>query len=309
MLVCLSDRVLCKAQDIVATVLDLFAGPATPAQAALADRFRADMRAEIAATGEKLPFWATMTQELLHCAETGDPLYFMRWSPIAGAMVPNTTPDSIRAYRTLRGRPDWGQRWRSAVMHPNFGHAPPFLANLGTSALTVGHASHLIRFQEATGQDLLNRGGIVEFGGGFGSMCRLTTRLGLPGPYLIFDLPPILALQRYYLGLHGIDAQPAGSGRVMLCRELDEVRANMPTNCALMSTWALSEMPLGLRERIETFLDDARATAVLLAYQYAFEGIDNRVWFDAMVKRHAAGWRWFKVSADSHSDYLFAVRP
>jgi hypothetical protein len=64
---------------------------------------------------------------------------------------------------------------------------------------------------------------IVEFGGGFGSMCRLIGALGFRGRYVIFDLPPVLALQRYYLGLHGIEADDSGRADVWLCPALDLV--------------------------------------------------------------------------------------
>jgi hypothetical protein len=52
---------------------------------------------------------------------------------------------------------------------------------------------------------------IIEFGGGFGSMCRLVHALGFRGQHIIFDLPPVWALQRYYLRLHGIEVDDSGN--------------------------------------------------------------------------------------------------
>src|SRR5207244_11597755 len=40
---------------------------------------------------------------------------------------------------------------------------------------------------------------VLEFGGGYGSMCRLFHNLGFRGRYLIFDLPAFSALQRFFL--------------------------------------------------------------------------------------------------------------
>ena len=48
-------------------------------------------------------------------------------------------------------------------------------------------------------RDLSSSGVIVEFGGGYGSMCRLLHKLGFSGQYFIYDLPEFVALQRYFL--------------------------------------------------------------------------------------------------------------
>ncbi len=303
-----SAPLLRKAQDLLATVSDLFARTATPPQAALADRLRAELRDLTTATPDQLPFWRATTDQLLRYAEAGDPLYFMRWPPIAGTMVPNNTPYALASYRALRRRPDWQRIWAPAVIHPNFGQGPPLLANPRTSAITVEHATHLVRFKETTGRNLLESAGLAEFGGGFGSMCRLTTRLGFRGRHVIFDLPPILALQRYFLGLHGIAAGGDMSERVVLASSLDTIADAIPHHTALISTWALSEMPVSLRERIERFLRDDRTTMAMLAYQHRFEGIDNKAWFEELMQRNRDLWHWHKVPFDANSDYLFGVR-
>ena len=297
-----------RAQDILATAGDWFARPATPAQTALAVRLREELRALSVDAREQLPFWQSITDRMRQHAENGDPLYFMRWPEIAATMVNDTTPFAVEAYRQLRRAPEWRERWRPAITHPHFGHGPPFLPNPRTNANTVMHAAHLRRFRRETGRDLLECACIAEFGGGFGSMCRLTARLGLRGRYVIFDLPPILALQRYFLGLHGIEAGYEADGRVVLTSDLDAVAAAIVPGTALMSTWALSEMPLALRARIETLLRDDRAAAVLLAYQHAFEGIDNIVYFQDLMRRNDDLWAWRKIAIDSGSDYVFGVR-
>ena len=297
-----------KAQDLLATLGDVFARPATHEQMQLAERLRTDLRDLTSVAQDQLPFWRATTEQLLRHVENEDPRYFMRWPPIAGTMVPNNTPYALAAYRALRRRPDWHGKWKHAVIHRNFGHGPPFLANPRSSAITVEHATHLVRFKDATGRDLIDCAGIAEFGGGFGSMCRLTTRLGFRGRHVIFDLPPILALQRYFLGLHSIAAGYDRAERIVLASGLETVAATIPRDTALISTWALSEMPIGLREQIERFLRDDRTTVAMLAYQHAFEGIDNKAWFAGLMQRNQDLWDWHKVAFDANSDYLFGIR-
>ena len=154
------------------------------------------------------------------------------------------------------------------------------------------------------GSSLLAQDCIVEFGGGYGSMCRL----GFAGRYVIFDIPPVLALQRYYLGLHGIAAAYAAEAPTVLCHRLADAARFMRPQAALMSTWALSEMPLGLRGAIEPFLDDERAVAALFAYQHHFEKVDNAAWFAGMQARTAARWQWQLTAIDPANAYLVGRR-
>jgi len=145
-------------------------------------------------------------------------------------------------------------------------------------------------------------------------MCRIASRLGFHGSYLIFDQPPMLALQRYFLALHGIDSSYGeGSAQVSLYSDLEELRKHLNHGgfhrIAVMSTWALSEMPLTFRAEIEPILDTDKCVVVLFAYQAEFEGIDNREYFESLLSRHSEGWDWAQVEVPYHlSYYAFGVR-
>lgn len=297
-----------RIEDAAATLADRFARPPTPREAELAEQLRHDLRRMAREAADLQPFWRTTCEALMRIAGTGDPRYFMRWPPIAATMVTRTTRTAAGRYWRLRRAPQWRQVWAPAVLHPQHGHVPPFLPDPRTNAATVGHANHLRHYQAMTGSSLLAQDCIVEFGGGYGSMCRLARRLGFAGRYVIFDIPPILALQRYYLGLHGIDAEYAAEAPTVLCHSLADAARFMQPQAVLMSTWALSEMPLSLRADIEPFLDDDRAVAALFAWQHHFEQVDNAAWFDGMQQRHAAHWHWQVTAIDPANAYLVGRR-
>jgi hypothetical protein len=297
-----------RLENGVSTIVDLFARPPTAEQAALSLRLRQELGQLTRDSQDLLPFWRSICTQLLHYAETEDPRYFMRWPPVAATMVNGTTPFSAEAFRRLRRAPEWRSRWRAAVTHEPHGHGPPFLPYLRTNANTIMHAAHLWHFKATTGQDLLEHECIVEFGGGYGSMGRLVHRLGFRGRYTIFDLAPILALQRYFLGLHGVEADYTADSPIRLTASLSEATAGMRPRTALMSTWALSEMPLALRTEIVALLEDCRIAAVLLAYQHSFEGLDNVAWFRDLAERTADHWRWVTTPIGIGSDYLVGIR-
>jgi hypothetical protein len=206
------------------------------------------------------------------------------------------------------------------LRHPQYGRPPPFLPMLSTNVMAIEHAFHLLRFHRQQGSYLHDADCIVEFGGGFGSMCRLTRALGFRGRYVIFDLPPVLALQRYYLGLHGIEADFRAGEAVWLCPDLDVITdwlaAAQPLRVSLISTWALSEMPLAVRQRIEPFFRLAGVSKALLAYQPSFEGNDNRSYFRNFAAHSVDQWAWTELPVDSpgraptaqDSLYLFGER-
>ena len=308
-------------ENALATILDWFDRPPTTEQAALAQRLTDDLNELRLAhrTGDGSDFWQGVCGDLHRLAAANDPRYFMRWPPIAATMVHGAVAETVRTWWALRHTPEWSRIWRPALRHPRFGHPPPFAPMPSTNAMAIEHASHLYRFQRAAGTSLLDSDCIIEFGGGFGSMCRLVRALGFQGRYIIFDLPPIAALQRYYLGLHGIGAGASGAEPVWLCDDLDRILESIGSREAgkvsLISTWALSEMPMTVRDRIEIFFGQEVCAKALLAYQPTFEGIDNDAWFSGLMARTGARWSWQRVPVQvseappspGGSQYLFGT--
>ena len=318
-----SRRLLRFAEDVVATIMDLRPTRATDAQAEAAKALATRLQVLAASNdlGEGSPFWQDTCRRLAELAAQNDPLFFMRWPPIRATMVHGATLPIIADWWRLRRSPAWRGTWRNALRHPQYGHPPPFLPMLSTNAMAVEHAKHLATFHAHTGRAFHAAATIIEFGGGYGSMCRMIHALGFRGTYIIFDLPPILELQRYYLGLHGIDAGPGPASTVRLCATLDEVAGSLAARpqgpIAAISTWALSEMPIDLRARIEPFLRHPDVVQVLLAYQAHFEGTDNFAWFSGLAERTAPHLRWDHIPehaidrdvATSPNNYLFGLRP
>lgn len=302
-------RLVRKAEDVMMTVKDLRPSSPTAEEARLADRLRADLDAigREAHGATQSDFWFATCNALRACAHDGDPRDFMRWGPVANTMVHRTSKASLGALIALRRSPDW-PRWRDALRHPNVGNAPPFLAAPWTSAISVQHASHLLHFRRVTGADFLDTDVILDMGAGYGSMCRLVKQLGYRGDYVIFDQPPVLALQRYFLARHGVEAAfgEFGAARVALCRALDRVHALVRPGArvALISTWAMSEMPIDVRRLIEPFI--AAAGKVLLAYQMEFTGIDNDAYFTELSARLGAA--RVEVPAYPGNYYVFLDR-
>ena len=94
---------------------------------------------------------------------------------------------------------------------------------------------------------------IFEFGPGYGGLCDLIFRAGFKGRYYLRDFPEMQEIQKYFLGEQGLE------GRVFW--DLPPKPVDL-----FISTWALSETPLKVREEV---LDAVRAEKYYLVFQKA----------------------------------------
>jgi hypothetical protein len=174
-----------------------------------------------------------------------------------------------------------------------------------SSANVINLAYHLAVFEKTTGQPISQVDGILEFGGGYGCLCRLTRRLGYTGPYVIFDLAASCALQSYYLRTNGIDD-------VTHISDLPALRAAInampnPCNALFIATWSMSETPIEGRDGVLELTQ--KFGWFLLAYQEDFAGIDNEHFFSDWAKRRDdIAWTKLAIPSPPGHAYLFGKR-
>jgi hypothetical protein len=185
-----------------------------------------------------------------------------------------------------------------------------------SSGNTIHHTYHLAQFEATTGVDTEGMNCIIEFGGGYGNMCRIIHSMGFRGKYVIYDLPVLSELQRYYLCRTGVDVCDSRNadllGSVAYVNTVDQLQqqlvgmARQDNNSLFISTWGLSETPLAVRDSLNRLISQ-RCRHVLLAYQNHFREIDNRRYFDAW-QQSFGGMRWAEYpigSMDGCHRYLF----
>ena len=101
-------------------------------------------------------------------------------------------------YRALKEDRRWEGIWKKIVREDRVGCPERF--RLVSSANRVHHTYHLLQLYKKLHITDINRFKyIFEFGGGYGSLCRLFYKLGYQGTYVIVDLPLFTLLQSYYL--------------------------------------------------------------------------------------------------------------
>jgi putative sugar O-methyltransferase len=243
-----------------------------------------------------------------------DPRRFLNWEVIKNTMFFSNTPYITPAFESLRASNRWQSRWRAATLESKIGLPMKFPDYPQSSGNLIHQAYNLNEFEEHSGKLIEEFKTIVEFGGGYGSTCRLAHKLGFSGRYFIFDLPELSALQRFYLKLNGIRVleegshEPAQEGVVCLS-SLDELAANLnqrPIDL-FIANWSLSETPLELRTQVLPLVANARA--FLFGYQDSFGGVDNKKFFaDWSASQQDVLWTDVQITHLPANNYLIGNR-
>jgi hypothetical protein len=258
--------------------------PATADERALIEELRAACRAlAVEETFRGTPNeadWGTAMNRLRHLALHADPRAFLRWDVIVERMAVRRSPATPTELAALQARSDWESRWRRAIRECEAGRPFRYAGWPESSEPLIQTAYTLARLETLAGRTVDAWDDVIEFGGGFGSLCRLARQLGFRGRYMIFDLPPFTLLQRYFLRSAGILRED--DDRIVLTSDLSEleryVGALSPNAYSMfVACWSLSETPLALRDRIRPLVERIGRYAVV--YQQRYGEVDNVDYF------------------------------
>lgn len=226
---------------------------------------------------------------------------FLQWQNIRETMFHGC--DKIEL-DTLKNH-NW-KFWKDALKEDKFGNPLPYPHYKQSSGNLIHHAYNYFQLRpNASVQDINS---IYEFGGGYGSFCRLMYRLGFKGSYIIQDLPALLELQELFLskielGVH-INRRELVQGDKQVSL-IDELKAPLNVDL-LVATWSLSEAPVSLRDKV---LENVNATNILIAYQEAWGGIDNEEYFTNLtVSKPEYAWITHKIQHLPNSWYMIGTK-
>ena len=258
--------------------------PATADERVLIEELRSACRSlPEERTGGRTPNeadWATAMNRLRHLALHADPRAFLRWDVIVERMAVRRSPATPTELAALQARADWEFRWRRAIRECEAGRPFRYAGWPESSEPLIQTAYTLARLETLAGRTVDAWDDVIEFGGGFGSLCRLARQLGFRGRYVIFDLPPFTLLQRYFLRSAGILRED--DDRIVLTSDLSELEryvGALSSNAYSMfvACWSLSETPLALRDRIRPIVERIGRYAVV--YQQRYGEVDNVDYF------------------------------
>lgn len=205
------------------------------------------------------------------------------------------------------------ERWREILKEDmSFYSDPDHSQAEDVNGINTEHSRVRYFFHWSTlyehGIDAKNLDYIFEFGGGVGHVPKLVKQLGFGGTYTIYDLPELSIIQNYY---NNMEIKTISDPCL-----LDVLQIPRGKNL-FYSTWALSESPIDIREKIENHFDKFDLFLILYQAEYTTVGkneeeiIDNDKYFGDLMKR-TAGINWKVVEHpngwDGGSKYIIGVR-
>lgn len=218
--------------------------------------------------------WVDNSNALTTTILNSDPLFFTEWKTIRETMFHVAKePEFFSIKKSI-----FWKKYKDALRETKVGNPPPYPLYPTSSGNLIHHAYNLLQLLEKFPIEITNLKSIIEFGGGYGSTCRLLYTMGFKGKYTIFDVPEFLALQRYFLSM--LDFYKKYT--IKLTEKLDEVDQN--ADICIM-TWSLSEVPIVLREQ---FLNKiGKPSYFLIAYQKDFGNVDNIQYFKNFKEKYS----------------------
>ena len=151
------------------------------------------------------------------------------------------------------------------------------------SPMTMQHVYYLNLMKDKFGLFVPNSeiAHVVDVGAGYGNFCRIVKSFGFQGKYIIVDFPAMQEIQRHYL--NHVLPQNIQANKIEF-RTPDDLEI-LPFDehpAILLATFSINEMPLETRKIFERRYQNF--DYLFFAYNAAYEGIDNRKYFDALAQ-------------------------
>ena len=231
--------------------------------------------------------WNNNLNELKRDVSMRNILNFLNWHVVKRTMVVDMPDYILIEFQSVLNNKIFREYWRKGLTENQIGN-PIKRKELGNSSGNlVHHLYHLTEFYNFSKKLPRDYDIIFEFGGGYGSMCRLFHNLDFDGKYIIFDFPHFNAIQNFYLSCNGIVVKDYSefhscSSGVFLISDLSLLKSillnqDYGLSELFIGTWSLSETDEITRNSILPLIKNFRNQ--LIAFQASFGEVDNVEYF------------------------------
>ena len=144
-----------------------------------------------------------------------------------------------------------------------------------SSGNRINHTFHLKILSDQFDLNIKEINEVFEFGGGYGCMARIFSKLNNKINYTIFDTEIVNLLQFYYLKSLNLNVG-FNKERMKLISKIKTSNKKLRKSL-FIANWSLSEVPISFRRK---FLKEiARREYFLISFQEKFENINNLRYF------------------------------
>jgi hypothetical protein len=237
--------------------------------------------------------WMKHAKRVSELIQIDDPRRFLKWNPVKDTMGGSNYFFVTHELKYLKSNLNWRDRWKENLSEDKIGCQSPFFLYPKSSGNLIHHAYILANFENHSNKKIDDMDFVFDFGGGYGSICRLIHRLGFKGKYLVYDIPVFSQLQTFFLKSIGLPVYSINEFKKIesgICcisnyedleRYFTEIKNLKPSKNLFVATWSISETSIRTRDSIIKFFD--LFDTFIIGYQDRFGEVDNRKYFKKLI--------------------------
>ena len=186
--------------------------------------------------------------------------------------------------RTLKNNKKW-PLYKKLIQEDSIGNPVRYFLYQNSSGNKINHVYHLSVLSNELNINLSQIGKIFEFGGGYGCMARIFSKINQKIKYTCFDTHYVNLLQYYYLKHNNLDVGFSEKNNYTLISNLRKIKNNYKTNLKnlFIANWSLSETPINFRKNFLTIIK--QSDFILISFQEKFEDINNLKYFNQLKSK------------------------
>ncbi len=182
--------------------------------------------------------------------------------------------------KTIKKSKNW-IFYKKILEEDNIGNPIRYFLYLKSSGNRINHVFHLYLIEKELKIKLkkdIKR--VFEFGGGYGCMARIFSKINKEIKYTCFDTCYVSLLQYYYLSHNNLNVGFSKNKKYYLTSDFDNLNGK---NDLFIANWSLSETPLNFRKKFVGQISNS--DYILISFQEIFENINNSKYFNDLKNK------------------------
>jgi hypothetical protein len=218
-----------------------------------------------------LGFWNSLRDGIRNHLKNENISNFQNWSEIQSTMIAGIQNVEYEYLIAEERWKLWKDKIKETTLKPN-SHS----VCSESSTNNLHHAYSLQILMENIGYKLNEFDDVVEFGGGYGNVCRLFKIWGHNKPYYLYDIPELIQIQKYYLGKNDIITN-------IYYKSDQDIINTIEGNSLFIGMWSISEVPMAERAQLLENLKFFECRNIFLALGGQFQSENNTNWFNTVI--------------------------
>jgi putative sugar O-methyltransferase len=171
--------------------------------------------------------------------------------------------------------------YKKLIEEDNVGNPVRYFLYPKSSGNRINHVYHLSVLTKGFNINLKKLNNVFEFGGGYGCMARIFSKINKRTTFTCFDTSIVNLLQYYYLKQNNLDVGFSKKNKFRLISNIKKINTRY-SNSLFIANWSLSETPINFRKKFIKSIKNSKL--ILISFQENFENINNLKYFKNLKK-------------------------